>query len=191
MRDLITVCYTIYYLHNVNILCALRHAKKNLRWYYDSMNTKPLELLIPPAAILLIVILLMWLLRVFFPSLTLDFTTNLIVIYLVGLIGLGISGAGGISFMQARTTLNPKKPGNASRLVTSGIYRFTRNPMYLGLQIMLIAWGMFLGNIVSLLFSLAFGLYIHRYQILPEERFLEEKFGAEFIAYKSQVRPWL
>lgn len=155
------------------------------------MNTKSLELVIPPAAVMFITVLIMWLLSAFFPAFTSDFLNHRIGIYLVGFIGLVVGVTGAISFIRARTTLNPKKPADASLLVTSGIYRFTRNPMYLGLQIMLIAWGISLGNILSLLFSLAFGLYIHRYQILPEERFLEKKFGDKFVAYKSKVRPWL
>lgn len=152
---------------------------------------RSLELLLPPPVIMLTTALIMWLLSVLFPTFNKDLTNSLIGAVIVGLIGLAIGLSGAISFLRAKTTLDPKRPGDASLLVTSGIYRFTRNPMYLGLLLMLAAWGMFLGNILSLLFIIVFFFYIHRYQIQPEERVLEEKFGTEFILYKTKVRPWI
>lgn len=155
------------------------------------MNMKSLELVIPPAAIMLITALIMWLLAFFLPSFDLELINSRIGAVIVGLVGLGVALAGVTSFMRARTTLNPRKPADASILVTSGIYRFTRNPMYLGILLLLIAWAMFLGNILSLLFIIIFAFYIHRYQIRAEERFLEEKFGADFVLYKTKVRTWI
>lgn len=152
---------------------------------------KFLELLIPPPVVTLITALLMWLLHVSFPSFSLHVIGQLLWVFIMGLLGLGFGLAGVASFIRAKTTLDPKQPADASKLVTSGIYRFTRNPMYLGILCMLIAWGLYLGNILSLLFSIAFVLYIHSYQIRPEERLLQEKFGADFISYKSKVRPWI
>ncbi|MEO6986903.1 MAG: isoprenylcysteine carboxylmethyltransferase family protein [Paralcaligenes sp.] len=99
--------------------------------------------------------------------------------------------AGIIAFKRAQTTVDPRRPGSASTLVTSGIYRLTRNPMYLGILLVLIAWAIFLGNGLSLLFAFALAMYIHRYQIRPEERFLQEKFGADFARYKAKVRAWI
>lgn len=152
---------------------------------------KTLELVIPPPVIMLTTALIMWLLSVFFPTFARDVINSYTGAVIVGLVGLGISVAGAVSFIRAKTTLDPRRPADASELVTSGIYRFTRNPMYLGILFMLIGWGLYLGNVLSLLFSIAFVLYIHPYQIRPEERLLQEKFGADFIAYKSKVRPWL
>lgn len=152
---------------------------------------KSLELILPPPVIMLTTALIMWLLSVLFPSFTRDIISSLIGAVIIGLVGLGIGVAGIAAFMRAKTTLDPKRPADASILVTSGIYRFTRNPMYLGILFMLIAWGLYLGNILSLLFIIAFVFYIHRFQIRPEERFLEDKFGAEFVLYKTKVRTWL
>lgn len=152
---------------------------------------KFLELLIPPPVVMLITALIMWLLDAFFPAFTFNLISSPIAAIIVGLIGLGISVAGSISFLRAKTTLNPKKLADTSILVISGIYRFTRNPMYLGILIMLVAWGMFLGNVLSLLWTITFILYMHRYQIQPEERFLQDKFGDEFVLYKTKVRPWI
>ena len=107
---------------------------------------------------------------------------------LVGLL-FGISGI--ISFRLAQTTVNPAKPEQASSLVQTGIYRLTRNPMYVGLVCVLIAWAAWLGSLYSLLVIPAFMAYMSRFQILPEERALIELFGDEYIDYCLKVRRWL
>ncbi len=106
-------------------------------------------------------------------------------------IGQSISISGMVSFRRAKTTMNPIKPGAASSLVSSGVYRFTRNPMYLGLSVTLLGWAMFLSNPLALLAVALFVLYINRFQINPEERVLWSLFGAEYAAYKEKVRRWL
>jgi len=106
-------------------------------------------------------------------------------------IGQSISISGMVSFRRAKTTMNPIKPGAASSLVSSGVYRFTRNPMYLGLSVTLLGWAMFLSNPLALLAVPLFVLYINRFQINPEERVLSSLFGAEYAAYKEKVRRWL
>lgn len=105
--------------------------------------------------------------------------------------GLAISLLGVVNFKRARTTVDPRRPAEATTLVTSGLYRYSRNPMYLGVLLVLIGWALFLGNLVSVLFIVGFALFINRYQILPEERLLQEKFGADFMAYKARVRRWI
>jgi len=106
-------------------------------------------------------------------------------------VGLVLDLAGLISFMQAKTAVNPLKPASASSLVSSGIYRLTRNPMYLGLLLMLLGWATFLANGLAYFIAPLFVLYINRFQIHPEERVLLQKFGARFSAYKARVRRWL
>jgi len=106
-------------------------------------------------------------------------------------IGQSISISGMVAFRRAKTTMNPIKPGAASSLVSSGVYRFTRNPMYLGLSVSLLGWAMFLSNPLALLGVPLFVLYINRFQINPEERVLSSLFGAEYTAYKEKVRRWL
>lgn len=152
---------------------------------------KPLELTVPPPIVMLVTALIMWLLSFFLPAFTLQALGNPTLAAIIGLAGMSVSMAGIIAFKRAQTTADPRKPSSASTLVTSGVYRFTRNPMYLGIQLMLIAWALFLGNALSLLFAFAFALYIHHYQIRPEERFLQEKFGAVFTTYKAKVRAWI
>lgn len=107
------------------------------------------------------------------------------------LAGIGISMKGIASFRRARTTVNPHTPNDTSSLVTTGIYQFTRNPMYLGVALVLVAWTVFLSSGWALIGVLGFVLYIDRFQIAPEERALTKLFGKEFESYKGRVRRWL
>ena len=109
------------------------------------------------------------------------------VLLVAGLVGM----AGVRAFARAQTTVNPLRPENASQLVTHGIYRYSRNPMYLALLLALVAWGILLGNAVALLVLPAFVIAMNRLQILPEERALVERFGGAFRAYQREVRRWL
>jgi hypothetical protein len=92
---------------------------------------------------------------------------------------------------RAKTTINPFKPQNSTALVTSGVYRFTRNPMYLGLTLIVLGWATFLCSVWALAGPVLFVLYISRFQIEPEERILSAKFGAAYSDYVSRVRRWL
>jgi protein-S-isoprenylcysteine O-methyltransferase Ste14 len=105
--------------------------------------------------------------------------------------GVCVALLGVASFRRARTTLNPLKPDKSSALVMSGIYRYTRNPMYLGLLLVLLGWAFFLANALAFVFLPVFILYMNRFQIDPEERVLASVFGQEFVAYLSKVRRWL
>lgn len=107
------------------------------------------------------------------------------------LLGATVCLAGVVSFRLARTTVNPLRPETASSLVAVGVYRYTRNPMYLGFSIILLAWSVLLAEPVMLLGVVGFVLYINRLQIVPEERALAQLFGDEFARYKTQVRRWL
>ncbi|WP_149357027.1 methyltransferase family protein [Comamonas testosteroni] len=109
----------------------------------------------------------------------------------LGCVGQGISIAGMVAFRRAKTTVNPVKANMASSLVIRGVYRYTRNPMYVGLLITLLAWAMFLANLLTALWAVVFVLYITRFQIIPEERVLTSLFGAEYGAYKGRVRRWV
>lgn len=109
----------------------------------------------------------------------------------VGAIGLSLDAIALVHFLRSRTTINPLKPESASALVTGGIYRFTRNPMYLGLATLLLAWAIYLGNLAALAGLPLFILYMNRFQIASEERALEARFGAEYIAYRARVRRWV
>ncbi|MFP5406472.1 MAG: methyltransferase family protein, partial [Gammaproteobacteria bacterium] len=86
---------------------------------------------------------------------------------------------------------NPTRPGAASSLVLGGPYRFSRNPMYLGVLLVLVGWAVYLSNVLAFVVLPLFVLYLNRYQIAPEERALSARFGASFDEYRKSVRRWL
>jgi protein-S-isoprenylcysteine O-methyltransferase Ste14 len=147
---------------------------------------------IPPPLIATLFGLLMWLgTRQWQDNLELTLTWRLGLALPVLLLGITVCLAGVLSFRRARTTVNPLKPQSASALVNSGIYRYTRNPMYLGFAIMLLAWTLLLAWPPALLGVAGFVLYINQFQILPEEQALSSLFGEDFAHYCTQVRRWL
>lgn len=150
-----------------------------------------LELKIPPLAVGVFIAAGMWLVSWAQPAFAFTFALHQIVAASLGVAGFVIAGSGVVSFARAHTTVNPMKPDASSALVTSGIYGFTRNPMYLGLFVALIGWALFLSNALAFLVLPAFIVYMNRFQIEPEERALTALFGQEFIAYSSRVRRWI
>lgn len=150
-----------------------------------------LELKIPPVVVTLITALGMWGASLAVPSFHLSMAVRASAGAILVAAGLGIVVAGAISFRRARTTVNPTRPGSTSSLVVSGVYRFTRNPMYLGMVFALLGWAAFLMNAIALVFIPGFVVYINRFQIAPEERALSSLFGAEYVAYQTKVRRWL
>lgn len=94
-------------------------------------------------------------------------------------------------FFRAKTTPNPLQPEKTNKLVVQGMYRFTRNPMYLGMLIWLIGWAIYLGSLSPLIMLPVFIWVLTVQQIVPEEDVLTEKFGAGYLAYKQRVRRWL
>lgn len=150
-----------------------------------------LELKIPPPVVTLGVALLMWLVAQLGPWLHLPPTVRLTAAALLALAGIALAVSGIVAFRQASTTINPHKPHAASALVSSGVYRLTRNPMYLGLSFVLAAWAVYLGSAWAWLGPVLFVAFIQRFQIVPEERVLNERFGAAFASYTARVRRWL
>lgn len=110
---------------------------------------------------------------------------------LLVVLGVATAVSGALTFRRQHTTLNPTTPGAASVLVSSGIFRYTRNPMYLGLLIVLVGIAVSRSNPTTLLFLVAFVLYLTRFQIMPEERALLAKFGSQYADYMSTVRRWV
>ena len=150
-----------------------------------------LKLIIPPPGYMLIFAGCMWLLNQYLPL------THLIPPPLnkVGFAIIACAFLLDLSslflFLKRKTTPNPFSPANASKLVTTGMYRFTRNPMYLGLAIVLLGWAVYLGSLSSFLMIPLFVVVLTAQQIIPEEEILEGLFGEEYLAYKKKVRRWL
>ena len=96
-----------------------------------------------------------------------------------------------VKFIKSKTTVNPVEFKNVEKLVTSGIYKYSRNPMYLGMIMIIISTTVYYLNFYSLLTPFIFYFWINRFQIKREEVFLEEKFGQEYLSYKTKTRRWI
>ncbi|PWT86326.1 MAG: protein-S-isoprenylcysteine methyltransferase [Proteobacteria bacterium] len=152
---------------------------------------RALELKVPPPAIAFLVGAAMWFAAQQRFALELPLVVRIVAFVIIALAGGATALAGDLEFKRARTTINPFKPENSTALVTSGIYRFTRNPMYVGLTLVVLGWAAFLCSAWALLGPVIFVLYISRFQIAPEERALSAKFGAAYTEYAGRVRRWL
>jgi protein-S-isoprenylcysteine O-methyltransferase Ste14 len=150
-----------------------------------------LELKIPPVALSLLLGALMWLAARTTPTLAFTVPAGWIIALMLAGTGVVVALLGVVSFRRAKTTVNPLDPAAASALVASGIYRVTRNPMYLGLLLVLLGWALFLGNVLPFAFPVAYVPLMNRLQIIPEEKALAALFGSGFADYRSKVRRWL
>lgn len=146
---------------------------------------------IPPVIVFGTVAFLMWGAAELTKGLKLDAPWTEPAAWAAATAGFLLGAAGVASFIRARTTVNPMHPERASRLVTSGIYSVTRNPMYAGLLLLLAAYGLWLSHPLAFLLTPLFVLWMNRFQIRPEEAALREKFGVEFAEYAKKVRRWL
>jgi protein-S-isoprenylcysteine O-methyltransferase Ste14 len=150
-----------------------------------------LELKIPPLLVSLVIAGAMLGVAYSVPSLSFTLAgSSTIALALVGL-GGALAFAGVIAFRGHHTTVNPVTPSASSSVVSSGVYRVSRNPMYLGFLLALAGWAVYLSNAGAALLLPVFVAYMSRYQIKPEERALLAKFGSEFAQYMSRVRRWL
>jgi protein-S-isoprenylcysteine O-methyltransferase Ste14 len=154
-------------------------------------SRRGLELRIPPVALVLLSAAFMWALDAAGAALDFELAGKNTLAAALAVLGVAVTGGGLAAFRSARTTVNPMQPEEASALVVRGVYRVTRNPMYLGFLFLLLAWAAYLANIGALLVVAAFVVYMNRFQIAPEERALAALFGAQFEDYKRRVRRWI
>lgn len=150
-----------------------------------------LDTKVPPPLVGALVALAMWLAAPLAPRLSLPDPAATLLTGALALAGLTFDLLGWLAFRASRTTVNPLRPERASALVTGGVYRWTRNPMYVGMACLLCAWAVHLGSPLALLGIALFVAYITRFQILPEERILAARFGAPYREYAARVRRWL
>ena len=150
-----------------------------------------LELKIPPLLVLFIMAGVMLGVTYAAPAFSFRVPGRTVVALALAALGLGSAIAGVIAFRDRHTTVNPLTPSASSSVVTGGIYRVSRNPMYLGFLLVLAGWVVYLSNAGAALVLPAFVAYLTRYQIEPEERVLLAKFGPEYAQYMSRVRRWL
>ncbi len=147
--------------------------------------------IIPPPLLGLILAGAMWAIARWSGIAVLDFPGRVVLAAIFAGAGLAIDAVSVAAFVRAKTTVNPMAPERSNALVISGLYRISRNPMYLGMAMILVGIALYLGAPLALLMALLFVFLIERWQIAPEERALEEKFGDQYRAYKKRVRRWI
>lgn len=152
-----------------------------------------LETKIPPPVVAAILGVVAWRVARALPSLALDLPDLLrgVPAALLAATGLALDATALRTFFAARTTVSPLDPSRTSALVERGLYRFTRNPMYLGLLLILAGWTIWLDHALAFVVLPGFVFYITRFQIVPEERALRERFGDGFSHYAARVSRWL
>ena len=150
-----------------------------------------LELRVPPVAVGAASGAAMWVIARVLPAWQLRIPGWSVAAAVVAAAGVAVSLAGVREFRRAHTTVDPTRPATSTSLVTSGIYRYTRNPMYVGFTGVLLGWAIWLASPPALIVVALYVVYITRFQIVPEERVLRASFGDAFAAYCARTRRWL
>lgn len=150
-----------------------------------------LENKIPPPIVFALFALMMRWLSTKLPLIAWNISFDKPLIILISAIGMLLCVSGILAFIKQKTTTNPLKPETASSLVSQGVYRFSRNPMYLGLALLLIAFAVFLSSFTAFVGVAGFIVYMNEFQIKPEEKAIEGLFGEEYVQYKAKVRRWI
>ena len=157
----------------------------------STSSTAFLELKIPPVIVGAVVFALQWLIAETVSSLALTIPMGRFFAVFCVMLGFCIALYGVISFRLASTTVNPHTPHKTSALVCSGLYSRTRNPMYLGMALVLSGWAFYLENPLGFGCIPLFIAYMNAFQIVPEERHLRERFPDEFESYRAKTRRWI
>ena len=144
---------------------------------------------IPPPFIAMLCVLIIFLSKSIFPSFVFSYKLQLgIFVSTIGFLLLIISIK---SFIDNKTTINPLNLKKSTYLVTSGVFRFSRNPMYLGMLLFLLGAAIILNIIGGLIISILFIFYMNFFQIIPEEKALQNLFGKNYRNYRKTVRRWI
>lgn len=149
-----------------------------------------MELKLPPVLVLFIFALGMYLLDRFLPFGDFDFFGKFYLKALLMFLAVLASLFSLAQFYFSKTTVDPTKPNSASKLVTNGVFKYTRNPMYLAMLLILLSFGLHLGNAFNVLLAAGFVAYMNRFQITPEEQALLHIFGKDYQQYCTKVRRW-
>jgi protein-S-isoprenylcysteine O-methyltransferase Ste14 len=150
------------------------------------MNTR-----IPPPVIVVLLTALMWLLNTGRRSAGFEFAPQPILAIALAAVALLLMLAAAAQMFIAKTTVNPLRPERATRLITTGVFAYSRNPIYLADLLLLTALALWLGNLENIVLRGVFVWYINRFQIAPEEKALTKLFGAGFEQYCARVRRWV
>lgn len=153
------------------------------------MNVNYMNNKIPPPIVTFICSLAIYFSKTFFIQFF-SYNNNTISLFLL-ILGLTVFILAVKAFNRQKTTVNPLDPKQASSLVSSGIFKYSRNPMYLGMLIILLAISFKFNLVGGIVISLFFYIFITKFQILPEEEAMNELFGDEFIEYSNRTRRWI
>ncbi|QIW16569.1 hypothetical protein A4G20_09585 [Pasteurellaceae bacterium RH1A] len=145
-----------------------------------------MKLKIPPPAVFVITAIL-----IYFSPVVGTFEAPFLVASFLIIAAIGLDMLSLWHFFKAKTTINPLNPKQTTALITTGLYRLSRNPMYLSLSLYLLSLALVLGNALAFLWVAVFILLINKLQIEPEEAILEAKFGQDYLEYKAKVRRWI
>lgn len=150
-----------------------------------------LELRIPPLALVAAFAVAIALTSVYAPLLRISMPGHIYIAAALVFLGVVIAAVGVFQFRRARTTVNPMRPHKASTVVSSGLYHWSRNPMYLGMALALLGLAAWACALAGYLLVSGFCWYLTRFQIIPEEKALLASFGPEFALYMKKVRRWI
>lgn len=156
-----------------------------------NFDAASMELRFSPLTVVGVLAVLAWLVTWLAPTLSFMLPIHSLLAIMILMMGITIIFISFKTFREKCTTPMPYKPSKTSTLITKGIYQYSRNPMYVGMLLVLLALNLYLANIVALLIIPAFVIYITRFQIIPEERALRTKFGQAFTDYENSVRRWI
>jgi len=163
-----------------------------MQWILIKIIKRMIDLKIPPPVVACVMAGLMYLCQDFFASFfILVLEDKLIIALVIAALAALIDFLALCSFLKAKTTFNPIQANKVSALVTSGVYRFSRNPMYVGNLLFLSAWWVYLGTPLNVIFLVAYVFYINKFQIAPEERILTERFSGQYLDFCQRVRRWI
>ena len=150
-----------------------------------------LENRIPPPILMVLVAIIMYFIAIITPTIYISNLTRWgLTAFLVILAGF-FGPPAFKTFLMANTTTDPINIDKTSTLVTWGVYRYSRNPMYLSLTLLLCAWNIWLARPIFITGPILFVIFISRFQIIPEELILLEHYGSQYSDYKKLVRRWL
>ena len=148
-----------------------------------------METKIPPPVVTLIFGFAIYLSRKIFPEIEIQYASFFGMFLL--LLGFFILISAVKLFRNDKTTVNPLSPEQATKLVTNGIFKISRNPMYLGMAVILASVAVFFNIIGGIIFMALFCLYITKFQIIPEEKAMKELFAQDFERYMQATRRWV
>ena len=150
-----------------------------------------MSLRVPPVLMVVICSAVSWGLALLLPAMNFEGSWRFICALCFLLVAFVILVVAVRSFVLARTTVNPLTPNDTQNLVTTGLYHYSRNPMYVAMASILIGLAFIIGNIASFAGVALFCWAITNFQIKPEERILQEQFGQAFLDYRRKKRRWI